>query len=263
MMGMRDLSYWLSWYCYYTCVTTAIVLLAWLVLIINVIDNSNSFLVFLYFLFYAQAVFSQIMFLSSLFNASKYAGIVGTLIYYGFFLLSIPVQSDSASVGETTLFSIFPQVAMAKLTVVFGKLECSGVGLNFDNMSEQIGNYTYLTGMTMLFFDFFAFMLLSIYLDAVLPKTFGEKKKCCFCWTMCSCCKKKEIEPEQEFGAQELQRRSTLQNNGNDQIVTDPFELKNLDPANYEPVAPEVARMELTNECLKISDLTKVYDNGF
>ena len=91
MMGMRDLSYWLSWYCYYTCVTTAIVLLAWLVLIINVIENSNSFLVFLYFLFYAQAVFSQIMFLSSLFNASKYAGIVGTLIYYGFFLLSIPV----------------------------------------------------------------------------------------------------------------------------------------------------------------------------
>lgn len=101
-------------------------------------------------------------------------------------------------------FSIFPQVAMAQLTVVFGKLECSGVGLNFDNMSESIDNYTYLTGMFMLLFDFFAFMLLSLYLDAVLPKTFGEKKKCCFCFTMCSCCKKKETEPEQEFGAEEL-----------------------------------------------------------
>ena len=53
MMGMRDSSYWLSWYVYYTVVTTVIVLLAWGVLMINVINFSNPFLVFAFMLLYA------------------------------------------------------------------------------------------------------------------------------------------------------------------------------------------------------------------
>ena len=47
-----------------------------------------------------------------------------------------------------------------------------------------------------------------------------------------------------------------------DQVV-DPFELKYLDRENYEPVPPEIARLELENQFLKIQDLTKVYPNGF
>ena len=92
MMGMKDRSYWLSWYVYYTCISTTIVFLAWLVLLINVMPNSNPFLVFLFFLFYAQAVFGEIVFLSSLFENSKYSGLVGTLIYFGMQLMGIPVQ---------------------------------------------------------------------------------------------------------------------------------------------------------------------------
>ena len=45
--------------------------------------------------------------------------------------------------------------------------------------------------------------------------------------------------------------------------MTDPFELKYLDPKNYESVAPEVAALELTNDYLKITELKKVYPNGF
>jgi len=53
MMGMRDSSYWLSWYVYYTCITTVIVLLAWGVLLINVIVYSNPFLVLVFMFLYA------------------------------------------------------------------------------------------------------------------------------------------------------------------------------------------------------------------
>ena len=84
MMGMKDSAYWLSWYVYYTCISTLICILAWSVLLINCIEYSNIFLVLLFFIFYAQAVFGQIVFLSSLFEQSKYSGIVGTLIYFGF-----------------------------------------------------------------------------------------------------------------------------------------------------------------------------------
>lgn len=91
MMGMKDSSYWLSWYVYYTCISTALVFIAWLILLINSIPNSNSFLVLVFLVLYAQAIFGEIVFLSSLFENSKYSGLVGTLIYFGLDLVAIPV----------------------------------------------------------------------------------------------------------------------------------------------------------------------------
>lgn len=91
MMGMKDTAYWLSWYVYYTAISTLMVFFAWLVLLINVIGNSNSFLVLIFFLMYAQAVYAQILFISTFFESSKYSNIVGALIYFAFQLLGIPV----------------------------------------------------------------------------------------------------------------------------------------------------------------------------
>ena len=59
-----------------------------------------------------------------------------------------------------------------------------------------------------------------------------------------------------------MERRSTLQKNSRETLA-DPFELKYLKRDNYEPVAPEIARLELQDQFLKISDLTKTYPNGF
>ena len=55
-------------------------------------------------------------------------------------------------------------------------------------MNETINNYTYVTGLVMMFISFFLFLLLASYLDSVLPRTYGERKKACFCFTCC--CKK-------------------------------------------------------------------------
>lgn len=183
MMGMKDYAYWLSWYAYFTLLSTAIVFLAWLVLLINCISNSNSFLVLVFMLFYAQAVFAQIIFLQSIFENSKYSGLVGTLIYFGFNLVGIPVQQPDSAQGAKTFLSVIPQVAMQQLCQVFGNLEGSGIGLQFDNATEKINNYTYVTGLAMLVVSFAVFMLLGFYLDKVLPKTYGEKLSACFCCT--------------------------------------------------------------------------------
>ena len=110
-----------------------------------------------------------------------------------------------------------------------------------------------------MFFSFWIFLLLASYLDSVLPKTYGERKSCCFC--CCCCCKKhKDVEPE-AFTQEEVQRRSTLRDRRD--TVVDPFEIKYMERKNYEPVAPETARLELDNQYMKVQDLTKVYPNGF
>ena len=91
MMGMKDTSYWLSWYVYYTVITTVICILACAVLLINCIEHSNILLLLIFFILYAQAIFGQVIFLSAFFESSKYAGLLGTLMYFGFQLLNLPV----------------------------------------------------------------------------------------------------------------------------------------------------------------------------
>lgn len=150
---------------------------------------------------------------------------------------------------------------MQQLCGVFGNLEGSGVGLSFSNATQTVNNYTYVTGLIMLFISTIIFTLLGFYLDRVLPRTFGEKLGCCFCFTMC--CRARQQVEEEQFTPAEVQRRSTLSKGAAGQEVTDPFELKYLDKENYEPVSPEIARLELENQFLKIEDLTKVYPNGF
>ena len=46
----------------------------------------------------------------------------------------------------------------------------------------------------MMFISFWLFLLLASYLDSVLPRTYGERKKPCFCFTIC--CKREPVEPE-------------------------------------------------------------------
>ena len=83
------------------------------------------------------------------------------------------------------MLSVIPQVAMQQLCGVFGNLEGSMVGLKFSNATETINNYTFVTGLVMLIVSFFVFMLLAFYMDAVLPRTYGERRGCCFCFTCC------------------------------------------------------------------------------
>lgn len=269
MMGMKDSAYWLSWYAYYTCVSTAMVFLAWIVLLINVMPNSNVFLVFVYLLFYAQAVFGEIIFLTALFENSKYSGLVGTLLYFGLSLIGLPVQQPTSSPALKIVLSLIPQVAMQQTCGVFGNLEGSGVGLHFDNATEVISNYTFLRGLVMLLVSGVFFALLGFYLDKVVPRTYGERLPVFFCCTKkfcCCCCAKQDddVFNEEHLDRDEQERRSTLRDTKTSHTsVVDKFELKYLEKENYEPVPPEIARMELENQFLKIQDLTKVYPNGF
>lgn len=203
MMGMSDTSYWLSWYVYYTVVSTVIVFLSWLILLINVINYSNSFLILVFMLLYAQAVFAQILLISMFFESSKYSNIVGALIYFAFNLLGIPVQSGTANPTAKIILSIFPQVAMQQICTVFGNFEGSGVGLNFNNASEKIGNYTYTAGVFMLIFSTIFWTLIAFYFDKVLPRQYGERLPACFCFKRkyYSCCNNNPNEFEEVFDA--------------------------------------------------------------
>ena len=52
MMGMKDFSYWSSWFVYYTLVNFGLSSLSWVVLTTFVFVNSSSLLLFLMFFIY-------------------------------------------------------------------------------------------------------------------------------------------------------------------------------------------------------------------
>lgn len=62
MMGMSDLSYWMSWFTFYSIQSTLIAILAWAFLCINVIKNGSSGYVFLYIWLFGESIIGQIVF---------------------------------------------------------------------------------------------------------------------------------------------------------------------------------------------------------
>ena len=173
MMGMSDVPYWLSWFVWFVFINTILSTTAWFIIIWNVISYSNIFLVWLYLWLYGIAVFGQIVFMQSFFETAKYSGLLASIIYFGCNLLVITVQSSSATKSLKTIMSIFPQVAMNEISVVFGTLEGDAIGLQFNNITETVSAYTYLTGICMLIISGMLFVIIGLYLDAVLPKKYG------------------------------------------------------------------------------------------
>ena len=45
----------------------------------------------------------------------------------------------------------------------------------------KVSNYSFGAGLIMLFFGFWVFVFLGLYLDAVLPKTYGDRLPVFFC----------------------------------------------------------------------------------
>ena len=98
-------------------------------------------------------------------------------------------------------------------------------------------------GMFMLVISQFFFLLLAFYLDAVLPRTYGDRSSVCFCFQICYC--------------------KSMRKANSKKIVNDSFETRYLKNDRFEEVPPEISRLELDDEYLKIQNLSKIYPNGF
>ena len=67
IMGMQDLPYWLSWFCYYTIVNTVLATSAWGTLMINVFKMDSGLLLWAIIWLYGQSLFGLIMITQSIF----------------------------------------------------------------------------------------------------------------------------------------------------------------------------------------------------
>lgn len=111
IMGMTDFPYWMSWFVYYTVLNTVISTIAWLVLNINCIRFTNPGWIWLLLWLYGEATFGQIVMMQSLFDRSKYGGLVSSVFYFCMCFLYPPVKPANVSRLAKFLTALVPQIA--------------------------------------------------------------------------------------------------------------------------------------------------------
>ena len=255
IMGMTNTAYWMSWFVYYTLINTVITTLAWMVLLYNVINYSKIIYIWFFFWLYGESVFGQIVFLQSLFSASKYAGIVSTLVYFGSDFLNFAIN-DGTSRAAKVLASILPQVASGQTSAVFAEYEGTGVGIGWSTAGVVYQNYSFDTGLWMMCVSLVTFTALGLYLDAVLPFKYGKRESPIFCLLPRSygCCRR-ERRRVQETGDDVLPSTNDAQD--------DQFEMENVGEANYEAPPLVCRRQEQYGDYLRIEGLQKTFPGGF
>lgn len=150
------------------------------------------------------------------------------------------------------LLSLIPQVASQQISYVYAGFESANVGIHNATINEWYFNYTYLEGLIELAVSLPLFTFLGLYLDKVLPREYGRSEKWYFLCqpTFWGCCRPQGRDVDDE----EQERRTTLAK-ANRESVVDNFEARNLKPEYYEPVAADIAKLELEDKFLKINNL--------
>ena len=197
-MGMRDMSYWMSWLVSYTVINTIVTTLICFTLKIEVIKHSSLIYVWTFIWLYGEAIFGQIVFLQSMFKDTKYASVVSSLIYFAGVIAYSFVKGDGDDASRTSkLFaSIMPQAALIEGSVVLAEYEGNGIGINKSTAAIVFFNYSFDTALYMLLLDFIIFLLLGLYMDKVLAVGSGQRLSPCFpcmpSYYKACCCRKRQ-----------------------------------------------------------------------
>jgi len=168
VMGMREVSYWISWFIYFMTITSLIAMGATFIAKTNVIPNSNWFLIYVYFWLYSLSIFGYVVFMSSLFSSSIVASLVSNLLYFFTHMCDYAVKNDYLPEYHKILASFLPSIAMKRAFVNILKYERAGRGLQYYNLGELYYNYRVEDAFYMFFTTFVLFFGLGLYLTNVM-----------------------------------------------------------------------------------------------
>lgn len=113
-------------------------------------------------------------------------------------------------------------------------------GLTFNNASEVYQGYSVTAAMLWLTFDAFLYIFLGLYMDQVIPSTYGVAKPWYF---LCQCKKNK----------------GRLNDDQQSLLGQDKNEESNHNSRNFEQVSEALKRQEQTGECIKVRGLVKTF----
>jgi len=165
MMGLKDSSYMLSWFVFYTCINLVQASLITLMVCINLFVNSNKLLIFLHCFFFGMSLFGFAVIIVSILPTVRSSATAATLIHLVTYFFMFSLQDPSVAPGAKYAMSVFPNVAMSLGLYNLYDFEANQGGLTIGNISQPLNDVTFIFALLMLVFDAIFLTLIGLYLD--------------------------------------------------------------------------------------------------
>jgi hypothetical protein len=176
VMGMRESSYWFSWFIYYMSICSLIAISAMLITKYYILPHSNLFLLFVYYWLYSLSLFGYSVMMTSFFTSPLIASLVSNFLYFFTHLCDYAVRSNYLANYQKILASFLPSVAMKRGMVNMLRYERAGKGLTYGNVMEVYYGYRILDCYYMFIATFTLYFLIGIYLTNILKPVDNEDR---------------------------------------------------------------------------------------
>jgi ABC-type multidrug transport system fused ATPase/permease subunit len=139
-------------------------------------SNSSPLLLWIFWQFTFTALICFTFFIAALFSKATRATLVGLLIFFVGYFLTLVVDFQEGNSGIISLVSLHPVAAFAFGLQEIGRLEDLGVGLTVDTISQtdSASGYTFGNTLFNFIFDCIFWGILTWYANRVVPSDFGR-----------------------------------------------------------------------------------------
>lgn len=175
MMGVTDMEIGWSWFLSFWGVH---IVTATLVTVISVelFPKSEFLLLFIFWQFCFLAFIVMCMLLATLTAKTTRGVLIGLLVVFGGYFLTLAADVETGSAGIISLLSLHPVAAMSYAVSEIGRLENVGVGLTADSMNstDAPSGYTFASAYGNLVFSCIIMGILTWYLNRVIAPDYGQ-----------------------------------------------------------------------------------------
>ncbi|KAF2360723.1 hypothetical protein FHG87_008514 [Trinorchestia longiramus] len=179
MMGLQGIVYWLSWLTVYGLYVVILATICVIVLpLANIFQQADLGLVFLLFILYGLSSIILALLMTPFFSKAKVAGVVGNLLQV-FMSLLFYLQVYLGDEIDPVYFWVLGLMSPCAFSLAIDKiltLDVTAGGLSYSTIWEGPG-LPYAGSLIMISVDIVLYLILALYLDAVVPTEYGTKEK--------------------------------------------------------------------------------------
>lgn len=180
MMGLANWMHWLAWFVkYFIYLLIPTILIIVIVQVGNIFPASSFVVLLIFFILWMVATIAWSFLISCFFSRARLGLIFGMVLWFINYLPMFFLDFKDTTDGTKTGVCLLSNTCMAHGIYVLARYELTGVGVQFSNLSLspiEGSTFSMATIFGMLILDTVFYLLLTWYIEAVFPGTYGIPK---------------------------------------------------------------------------------------
>ncbi|TYZ65804.1 hypothetical protein PybrP1_003442, partial [[Pythium] brassicae (nom. inval.)] len=243
ILGVKESSIVVSWYMTYAAILLVGSAVQTAAAKGGLFAESDVVLLFVFFYLFSLSILAFAFLVSSIFSKARTGTYIGFIGFFIMYAVSNAFNEASSELSKNTACLLTP-VALVFGVRSLAVVETSHVGMSFSNASVPINNFRFSSALWFLALDTVLYTLLGLYLEKVVPKTYGTTEKWYF-----------PLQPSfwlKSARASSARRALSLQRSLSEGVAVP------VDP-NFEPVSEDLREQEVSGQALSVQGLRKVF----